>query len=468
MNRQIVPVVLAGGVGTRLWPLSRNSFPKQFLKLTSNQSLLQETVIRTKEVIPFSNMVVVTNMKHKHLCEEQLGDIPLNASISYILEPTGRNTAPAIALAAKFIQSHIDKQALMLILPSDHAISEVDNLKQSIIQSLKPADNGKLVVFGVKPSGPKTGFGYIQANKKGPKPFYNVERFIEKPTEEKAKKFLSSGKYFWNSGMFLMCPISYLCELKNYAPNIFMQCVETYKASLYVKNTFTLDHNSFSKCPSNSIDYAVMEKTLKAVMVPLNATWNDLGSWEAIANTHEKNSKGNVTIGNVLEKDSNNCYLHSEGKLISAVGLKNIVAISTQDAVLIANKNNLNSIKEVVNELKVHFSEVVESHKKVFFEWGYEEIIDTNKLYDQQRLTIKPEASFTYISPSKKTEHFLVVTGKGVLIKENSKESLYPNKSISLSANASYVFKNTCKKQMQILKVSIKSQEHSELFEVAF
>jgi len=458
MNEKIIPVILAGGSGTRLWPLSRKRFPKQFLKLIGNHSLLQETVIRIKKVVDFSNLIVITNVLHHHLCEEQLKNISLSASVSYILEPVGRNTAPAIAIAAQYIKDHIDENALMLVLPSDHLIAEVEELTESLSLSKDPASDGNLVIFGVTPNSPKTGYGYIRAEKNLETPPYPVSAFVEKPSLERAEKFLASGEYYWNSGMFLFRPSSYLKELEVCTPNIYAECLSSFEMASLSETTLTLEKESFSKCPSDSIDYAVMEKTSKAVMTPLHATWNDLGSWIAIAETHANNVEGNVTYGNVIEKDTTNCFIHSDNKLVSAIGLDNHIVISTQDAVLVANKIHIDKIKEVVNELDSTHSKVVENHQKIFFKWGYEEAIEKTNLSEQRRLVIKPGANLVETAPHKHLSHLLVISGDGLLSYSGETHSLLVNQSFCLRKSEEYTLSNTGDAPLILLEVLVKSQ----------
>ncbi|MEM8727769.1 MAG: mannose-1-phosphate guanylyltransferase/mannose-6-phosphate isomerase [Chlamydiota bacterium] len=467
MNGKIIPVILAGGSGTRLWPLSRKSFPKQFLKLVGNRSLLQETVVRTKEVIDFSHLIVMTNILHRHLCEEQLKTIAFDKPVSYILEPCGRNTAPAIAIAARYIRDRLDEKALMLVLPSDHLIAEVEELSRSLMRSLQSAESGRLVIFGVTPNGPKTGYGYIHADQRPTPPPYPVKTFIEKPPSSQAKALISKGDYYWNSGMFLFRPSSYLSELKQLAAAIYKSCANSYRSSSFSENTLVLDPDSFSKCPTDSIDYAVMEKTSNAVTMPLNTRWNDLGSWGAIAETQSNNLKKNVIYGNVIEKHSTNCFIHSDNRLVSIIGLDNTVVISTRDAILVANKDHLDEVKEVVDELDATHTAVVENHRKVFFNWGYEEVIEKDHLAEQKRIVIKPDATFSENPSGEFSKHCLFISGKGAFRSSRTASFFKANEGVHLAENEGYEIKNIGKKPLILIETTVKSNEVSSIKEKA-
>lgn len=351
MKTQMIPVILAGGSGTRLWPLSKKSSPKQFLKLIGNHSLFQEALLRVKEIPSVKEILVVINESHYFICQDQIKEVEAE-NVKMILEPCSRNTAPAIALAAHSIHKRFGSHAKMVVLPADHLIgggSEFSNVIQTA------AERGKedhLMTFGVVPSSPKTGYGYIQAATPLNNFCYKVEKFIEKPDEKLAESFLAAKNYYWNSGIFLFHAKTYLDELKKNSFPIYQTTLNAFHASEMKEDFLRIDEKTFAKCPSDSIDYAVMEKTDKAAVIPFNLPWNDLGCWASVADAGESDDKNNVIRGNVILKDCEGCLLTSEsGQLVATIGVKDLIVVCTPEAILVADKAHAQEVKAIVKSL---------------------------------------------------------------------------------------------------------------------
>lgn len=351
MTKQMIPVILAGGSGTRLWPLSKKNSPKQFLKLIDNHSLFQEALLRVKEIPSVKEILVVINEAHYFICQDQIKEVGIE-NVKMILEPCSRNTAPAIALAAHTIKHRFGSHAVMLVLPADHLIGGGSEFSK-VIESATRLEKGEhLITFGVVPTSPKTGYGYIQAAAPLDDLSYKVEKFTEKPDEKLAETFLAAKNYYWNSGIFLFGPKTYLEELKKTAPPIYEFSHKAYETSEMKEDFLRIVEKSFAKCPNASIDYAVMEKTDKAVVIPLNLPWNDLGCWASIADASESDEKNNVIRGNVILKDCEGCLLSSESQqLVATISIKDLIVISTPDAVLVADKAHAQEVKEIVKSL---------------------------------------------------------------------------------------------------------------------
>lgn len=377
MCAKIVPVILAGGAGTRLWPLSRKNYPKQFLKLIGNHSLFQETIFRIQHIQEVKESIIVTNASHAFLCTAQMKEAQLKNG-KLILEPCSRNTAPAIALAAQAIVETSGVDTLMLALPADHLIGDPKAFAHLIRAATPTAKNGHLVTFGIIPTAPKTGYGYIQAGEQLDQISFAVKQFTEKPNKKKAETFLKAQNYFWNSGMFFSRAQDYLDQLKQSSPLIYKSCLETYAASKQDKTYFHIDKKRFKQCPSDSIDYAVMEKTNLAAVIPLKLPWSDLGCWVSVADAGNSDDKKNVIRGNVITRDCERCFLNSESEsLVAAIGIKDQIVVRTDDAVLVADKKYAQEVKNLVNELKATNQTLITHHKYVHCDWGlYEKLIE--------------------------------------------------------------------------------------------
>ncbi|MGH8181506.1 MAG: mannose-1-phosphate guanylyltransferase/mannose-6-phosphate isomerase, partial [Steroidobacteraceae bacterium] len=368
----LTPVILSGGAGTRLWPLSRELHPKQLLALTGERTMIQQTALRL-EGLGAGGPVVVCNEAHRFLVAEQLRQLSVEPQ-AIVLEPTGRNTAPAIALAAHAALKSAGPKAAaddlpLLVLPADHVIRDVAAFHKAVHAALGAARQGQLVTFGIVPTAPETGYGYIHRGAQNG-PVYRISRFIEKPSAALAKEFVASGDHYWNSGMFLFGARRYLEELGRLAPAIASACAEAFAAAKADLDFTRIDKALFEACPADSIDYAVMEKTSDAVVVPLAAGWSDVGSWAALHEASEPDAHGNVSRGDVIYEDSEGCYLYSESRLVSAVGLKDHVVVETKDAVLVAPHSRVQDVKKLVFKLKEQGRYEHSLHREVFRPWG--------------------------------------------------------------------------------------------------
>lgn len=409
----LIPVLLSGGVGSRLWPLSRELNPKQFLPLVGEQSLLVDTALRTQAVAGCSAPIVVCNEEHRFMVAEQLRQQEVNPQ-AIILEPFGRNTAPAVAVAA--LQAiRIDPEAVILVLPADHVIKDSAAFADAVAVGLSKAKQGKLVTFGIIPEGPETGYGYIRRESSGQDGCFAIAEFVEKPSLEVATGYVKSGDYLWNSGMFLLAAQAFLDELTQYAPEIMAaveQSVEQASADL---DFIRLDKAAFEKCPSDSIDYAVMEKTRNGMVVPLACGWSDVGSWSSLWEVGEKDADGNVTHGDVINHESRDSYIYSGSRLVATLGVSDIVVVETADAVMVADKGNVQNIKAIVSTLKNASRDEYQSHKKVYRPWGsYESLVSADR-FQVKRIIVKPGAKLSLQMHHHRAEHWIVVSGTALV-----------------------------------------------------
>ena len=400
---KICPVILAGGTGSRLWPLSRASHPKQFLSLLGDNTMLQATVKRLDD-LNIQPSVTICNEEHRFFVAEQLREI--NKLGTIILEPVGKNTAPAIALAALSLQD----DPLMLVLAADHVIQNESGFTKAVSDAIPLAESGKLVTFGVVPKEPHSGYGYIKRGRKEGIGFV-VDKFVEKPSFDIAKEYLTSGEYYWNSGMFLFKASRYLEELKKFRPDIFDICkasVESLESDL---DFLRIPKEKFSECPSESIDYAVMEKTLDAVVVPMDARWSDIGSWSSLWEASKKDDNGNVSYGDVLMHETNNSFIKSDDKMVTTLGVKDLVVISTKDAVLVAHKNSAQDTKIITQMLRDKNRTEWDLNREVYRPWGKYDSIANHNGYQVKKLTVKPGAKLSVQMHYHRSEHWVVVAG---------------------------------------------------------
>jgi mannose-1-phosphate guanylyltransferase len=426
----ILPVIMSGGSGSRLWPLSRALHPKQFLALISDNSLLQETINRldTNCLDP----VIICNNEHRFIVAEQLRQNQTSAS-NIILEPMGKNTAPAIALAA-LAAIDTGNDPLLLVLAADHVIKDVIAFQRSIISASVFAKQGNLVTFGIVPTHAETGYGYIKQgelqnlnNKTG----YTVASFVEKPNQTTAEQYLSSGEYLWNSGMFMFKASRYLEELEKFSPEILAVCKEAYSNKMHDLDFTRISADIFKKCPDDSIDYAVMEHTEHAIVVPLDVGWSDVGSFSSLWEVNEKDEQGNVNQGDIISHSTTNCYINASSKLITTVGINNLVIVETKDAILVANKDKVQTVKEIVNQLKAENHYEYKHQREVYRPWGKYDSLDFGERDQVKRITVKPGAKLSVQMHHHRSEHWIVVSGtakvtngeKTFLVTEN--ESTY-------------------------------------------
>ena len=407
----IVPVILSGGSGTRLWPLSRSLYPKQFLNLVNNTSLFQDTIKRLPNDV--SEPIIICNEDHRFIVAEQLRQI-VCGNKGIILEPIGKNTAPAVAIAAMNLLNN-NEDPILLVLSSDHLIDNNNKFHSSISIANKIAEQGKMVALGVKPSKPETGYGYIEVINSEKNKYYNIISFTEKPNFQIAQEYFDSGNYYWNSGIFLFKASSYLKELKKYEPLIYSICKKSCKKVNQDVDFIRLDTEEFSKCPDKSIDYAVMEKTKAGVVVPLHGKWSDIGSWESLWQSKSKDSNNNVSEGDVILSKVNNSYIHSSNRLVSVHDLSDMIIIDTQDALLVSSKKNSQDIKHIVKKLKNDNRSELDNHRKVYRPWGYYDSIDYGTGFQVKRIFVNPVAKLSLQKHLKRAEHWVVVKGVAIV-----------------------------------------------------
>ncbi|ARQ74447.1 mannose-1-phosphate guanylyltransferase/mannose-6-phosphate isomerase [Pseudomonas fragi] len=405
----ILPVIVAGGTGSRLWPLSRQLNPKQFLPLAdAEMSMLQATILRLRGLAAATPQLIC-NEQHRFLAAEQLRQLDMEHA-SILLEPVGRNTAPAIALAA--LQACKDGQdPVLLVLAADHLIQDVPAFHASIQSALPLAQDGKLVTFGVVPDRAETGYGYIEKGPAVGTGGFAVNRFVEKPDLATACDYLASGNFFWNSGMFMFQASRYLHELERFQPQILAACRKALEGGTQDMHFTRVDSDVFAACPDDSIDYAVMEKTADAVMVPLDAGWSDIGSWSALWDVSPKDAHGNVFKGDVLSHASQNSYVHADSRLVTLVGVDDLVVVETKDAVLVAHKDKVQDVKKIVEQIKNGSRQEHVNHREVYRPWGMYDSIDNGHRYQVKRITVKPGAKLSVQMHHHRAEHWIVVSG---------------------------------------------------------
>ncbi len=405
----ILPIIMAGGTGSRLWPLSRELYPKQFLTVSGELSMLQQTVARLSG-IEHQAPLLICNEEHRFIAAEQLRLGGFEHS-GIILEPVGRNTAPAIALAAlQALKDAKDADPILLVLAADHLIENTADFQLSVTKALPFAQNNQLVTFGIVPTMPETGYGYIKAGESQGNAFI-VEQFVEKPNFETAKDYLASGDYYWNSGMFLFKASRYLEELKKHSPEILRACEKAMAVTTPDMDFVRVDKDEFQCCPDDSIDYAVMEKTASAMVIPMDAGWSDVGSWSALWDVTVKDENDNVTKGDVMAVNSKSSYLHSESKLIATVGVENLVVVETKDAILVADKDKVQDVKSIVTQLKCTGRTEHKLHREVYRPWGKYDSLDFGERDQVKRITVKPGAKLSIQMHHHRSEHWIVVSG---------------------------------------------------------
>lgn len=448
----IIPVILSGGAGTRLWPLSRKTYPKQLLNLVGDHSLLQETALRLKSMPEVSAPILIGSEDHYFISVEQLQSIDV-APLDIILEPCGRNTAPAIAIAALNAIEKDHNDPILLVMPADHMISDVNAFHSAITVATQFAEEGKLLTFGIVPTSPRTGYGYIKAKSNAQMRVMPIEKFVEKPSLETAQSYLKEGGYFWNSGMFMFRAQTYLNELQKQAPDIYESCQAAYQSAVRGHEYIRLTEETFGACRDESIDYAVMEKTQNAVVVPLAAGWADMGDWTSIADVHDADSQGNVIKGDVVAEDVCNSYLYSEDRLLAAVGLDNHIVIETQDAVLVAHKSRCQDVKSIVQQLKEKSHKCAESHDKVYRPWGYYETLSLSTNFQVKHIMVKPGAKLSLQMHQHRAEHWVVVDGIAEVERGEETYVLTKNESTYIPLKCKHRLTNIGDKPLLVIEV---------------
>jgi mannose-1-phosphate guanylyltransferase / mannose-6-phosphate isomerase len=450
----IIPVILSGGAGTRLWPLSRELYPKQLLPLTGTHTMLQQTVLRLKG-LEAAAPLVVCNEAHRFLVAEQLRQLGVQPAAT-ILEPVGRNTAPAIALAAhaalKGAAGAVDADPVLLVLPADHVIRDVPAFQQAVRVALSAAQAGQLVTFGIVAASPETGYGYMQRGAASGAA-YRIARFVEKPNAARAREFVESGEYYWNSGMFMFRARRYLAELARFAPDIARVCAAAFAAARADLDFTRIEAQSFEACPAESIDYAVMEKTADAVLVPLSACWSDVGSWSALHAASEADANGNVTHGDVISEDTHGSYLHSQSRLVAAVGLTDHVVVETKDAVLVAPRSRVQDVKKLVQQLKAQGRYEHSLHREVFRPWGSYDSLGSGARFQVKLLRVKPGGTLSLQLHHQRAEHWVVVSGSARITRGEEVFTLAENQSTYIPVGVKHRIENPGAVPLEIIEV---------------
>jgi len=443
----ILPVILSGGSGTRLWPLSRETYPKQFLPLVGEHSMLQATWLRVAAVAS-RDPIIVANEAHRFVAAEQLHNLGVQPQ-AILLEPIGRNTAPAIALAA--LEAMADgSDPLLLILPSDHVIADQAAFHGAVNAATQAAQDGKLVTFGIVPTGPETGYGYILAS--GADTVRPVERFVEKPDLATAQGYVDSGDYFWNSGMFLIRASRYLTELERFRPQMAAACRRAFAGAVRDADFTRLDVEAFQAIQGDSIDYAVMENTSDAVVLPLDAGWNDVGSWSALRDVSPRDADGNATRGDVITMDCRNSYAHGQ-RLIAMIGLDNVIVVETDDAVLVADAAQVQQVKDVVARLKAEGRPEASWHRKVYRPWGAYDSIDQGERFQVKRITVKPGGTLSLQMHHHRAEHWIVVSGTAEVTRGDEVLLLTENQSTYIPLGVTHRLRNPGKLPLELIEV---------------
>jgi mannose-1-phosphate guanylyltransferase/mannose-6-phosphate isomerase len=446
----LIPVILSGGAGTRLWPLSREMYPKQLLALTGKHTMLQDTAMRLAAIGGAAPPIVVCNEAHRFTVAEQIRAIGMQAS-AILLEPAGRNTAPAVALAALKAQA-IDANATLVVAPADHVIRDVRGFQQAAEIAAKLAQDGKLITFGIVAHAPETGYGYIRRGE-GSGPAYPVAQFVEKPPLDVAQQFVMSGDYYWNSGMFVFTASRYLTELANFAPDILAAC----KAALELAKTdldfVRIDKTEFTQCRSESIDYAVMEKTKDALVLPLDVGWSDVGSWSSLFDALPADEEGNVLQGDVMIYDTHDCYVHSTSRLVATVGMEDHIIVETKDAVLVAPKDRVQDVKDLVAMIKKSGRSESSLHREVFRPWGSYDSIDNGERFQVKRLSVKPGGVLSLQMHHHRAEHWIVVQGTARITRNDETFLLAENESTYIPIGATHRIENPGKVPLHIIEV---------------
>lgn len=447
-NSPVIPVILSGGSGTRLWPMSRKAYPKQLLPLTGNKySMLQETLLRVKNL---ATPIVVANEDHRFIVAEQIQEVS-NKKVDILLEPMGKNTAPAITLAA-FAAMQKHPEAIMVVLPADHLISNTKAFQHALDLAVAAAQENKLVTFGIVATHAETGYGYIKT-KKTRDPVLEIQQFVEKPDSVTAKRYLKSGNYYWNSGMFVFRASVFIAELEKHNKAILNACMTAFEKAKTDLDFIRIDRDAFAKSPEDSIDYAVMERTSNAVMVPLDAGWSDLGSWSSVWDVMKKDKQQNVVVGDVIAEDCHNSLFFAEDHLIAAIGVDDLIVVDTKDALLIAKKDRVQDVKKIVDKMKSGKRSEHLIHRQVYRPWGSYEGIGEGSRYQVKRIIVKPGASLSLQMHHKRAEHWIVVVGTARVQRGEDQLHLKENESIYIPLGEKHRLTNTGTTPLELIEV---------------
>jgi len=454
---KIIPVILSGGSGTRLWPLSRSLSPKQFLSFFGKHSLFQDSALRVKNHDFFTSPLVICNKEHRFIAAENLLNISTK-SLAIILEPAGRNTAAAIAASAFEVVNKFDAQNdVILVMPSDHIIKDQSAFLETVQNAINLAKQNYLITFGIVPSRAETGYGYIkQGEKIENSNGFLVEKFVEKPNKENAEKFVNQKEYFWNSGIFMFKASVYLNELKKLQPEIYQACEASYLKAKNDLDFIRLDEESFEKSPNISVDYAVMEKLAqvgKIAVVPLDVGWDDVGNWDAISQNSKQDDRANSFLGDVLALDNKNCYINSQSGLVAAIGLKDTIIVNLKDVVLVAHKDHAQDVKKIYEVLKEQNREICHSHTKVLRPWGSFETLDEANGFKVKRIIVKSGAALSLQMHHKRAEHWIVVRGNAYVTCEDKEFLLRQGESTFIPLGKKHRLENKGAELLEIIEV---------------
>ncbi len=453
--RKIQPVILAGGTGSRLWPLSRELYPKQLLQLTDATSLLQTTILRVAQLPQMLPPIVVVGEEHRFITKSQIEELQVTDQYTILLEPVGRNTAPAVAGAVEYVLAGGEDEVIMLILPADHLVKKVDKFDQAVREAAELAAAGRIVTFGIEPRHPETGYGYIERGEGG-----SVISFKEKPDLATAKDYLAKGNYSWNSGMFAFSNLTFRQEMEHYAPAILSCMTEAVKNGEKDGRFFRFDSESMARCPNDSIDYALMEKTSRAAVVAADMGWSDIGSWQALWDVLEKESDGNIKQGSpedLIVIDSRNCLIRSDGRLVAAIGLEETLVVETADAVLVAPLSRSQDVKKVVEHLKVQDRKEFRFHRTVYRPWGSYTVLEEQRRYQIKRITVNPGQKLSLQMHHHRHEHWVVVTGTARVTNGETISLVYENQSTYITAGKMHRLENPGVIPLELIEVQIGS-----------
>jgi len=462
---QITPVILSGGSGTRLWPLSRKQHPKQYLSLAGDGTMLQETILRLNGLDNLADPIIVCNADHRFLVAEPCQQIDIK-NPTILLEPVGRNTAPAIAAAALQSLKQTD-DAVLLVLSADHVIQDVESFHQAINIASNQAQEGKLATFGIVPTDANTGYGYIKSqgelpigkrgcpgvSKNSNDGAHKVEEFVEKPDIKTAESYLEQGNYLWNSGMFMFKAATLIDELTTHSPEIVTSVNNAVDNAVQDLDFIRLDKQAFESSPSDSIDYALMEKSNNVVVIPLDAQWNDIGSWSALHDIGKKDANGNVINGDVFMQDTTNTYIHANGHMIATIGVQDLIIVDTPNATLISTKDKSQEVKNIVEQLQRQDREESSCHRKVYRPWGWYDSIEMGKHFQVKRLHVNPGAKLSLQMHHKRAEHWVVVNGTATAINGEDILTLTEGDSTYIPIGATHSLENKTNEQLEIIEV---------------